>query len=269
MTVQHLLAAVDLPLDIAGSLPAGLFSHGDLIAHITSSLAVQLLRGGAAFDVAGNEEADEEVGQGSEVEDVEPDGKCLARGDDARLRELRCLGDGGHLLGAGRSGNSSSFVSDAVRAKDEILKRLQSTDGGGDDVVDRSALGSNNVFGHDVSGGDGRNVCDEGVNHGEGGSNYELGDLHAGQGALHDVGDLDGKCRESIVSVLKEAVSKAGSHMQRVSAQVKTYHQSVDKGVEEAEDPDGAGHVAHTSPHAHHGSGVVVSLQSRAVLALG
>lgn len=43
----------------------------------------------------------------------------------------------------------------------------------------------------------------------------------------------------------------------------------MDKGVEEAEDPDGAGHVAHTSPHAHHGSGVVVGLQSRAVLALG
>lgn len=43
----------------------------------------------------------------------------------------------------------------------------------------------------------------------------------------------------------------------------------MDKGVEEAEDPDGAGHVPHTSPHAHHGASMVVSLQSRAVLALG
>lgn len=218
MAVQHLLAAIDLPLNIAGSFPAGLFSESDLVAHITSSLTVQLLRGGAALDVAGNEEADEEVGEGSEVEDVEPDGKCLTRGNDARLRELRCLGDGGQLLGAGRSGSStssSSFVGDVVRTKDEILKRIQSTDGGGDDVVEGSALGSRSVFGHDVSGGDGRNVCDEGVHHGAGSSDNELGDLHASQGALHDVGDLDGKGRQSVVSVLKEAVSKQG-HIQVV-----------------------------------------------------
>lgn len=43
----------------------------------------------------------------------------------------------------------------------------------------------------------------------------------------------------------------------------------MDKGVEEAEDPDGAGHVTHTSPHAHHSTGVVVGLQRRAVFALG
>lgn len=88
MAIQHLLAAIDLPLNIAGSFPAGLFSESDLVAHVSGSLAIQLLRGGAALDVAGNEEADEEVGEGSEVEDVEPDGKCLAGSDDARLREL-------------------------------------------------------------------------------------------------------------------------------------------------------------------------------------
>lgn len=99
-------------------------------------------------------------------------------------------------------------MGDVVRSEDEILKRIQSTDGGGDDVADGSALGSRNVFGHDVSGGDGRNVCDEGVNHGESGSDNELGDLHASQGALHDVGDPDGKGRQSVVSVLKRLISK-------------------------------------------------------------
>lgn len=39
--------------------------------------------------------------------------------------------------------------------------------------------------------------------------------------------------------------------------------------VEENKDPDGHRHVADASPHAHHGTGVVVRLQSRAELALG
>lgn len=48
-----------------------------------------------------------------------------------------------------------------------------------------------------------------------------------------------------------------------------TYHQCVDSGVEEAEHPDGGGHEAHTSPHAEHGTGVVVSLERGAALSLG
>lgn len=39
--------------------------------------------------------------------------------------------------------------------------------------------------------------------------------------------------------------------------------------VEEQKGPDGHRHVAHTSPHAHHGTGMMVCLQSRAQLALG
>ena len=38
--------------------------------------------------------------------------------------------------------------------------------------------------------------------------------------------------------------------------------------VQEAEEPDSWSHVAHTSPHAHHRTSVVVSLQSRRSLAL-
>lgn len=43
----------------------------------------------------------------------------------------------------------------------------------------------------------------------------------------------------------------------------------MDSRVEEDEDPDGCRHVAHTSPHGHHSTGVVVSLECRAVFALG
>ena len=48
-----------------------------------------------------------------------------------------------------------------------------------------------------------------------------------------------------------------------------TYHHGMDEGVNQDEDPDGRGHVSHTSPHAQHGTGVVVGLQGGAGLALG
>lgn len=48
-----------------------------------------------------------------------------------------------------------------------------------------------------------------------------------------------------------------------------TYHQSMNTRVDEGKHPNRSRHVAHTSPHAHHGAGVVVSLQRGAQLALG
>lgn len=50
---------------------------------------------------------------------------------------------------------------------------------------------------------------------------------------------------------------------------VETYHQGVDKGVDENEHPDRSRHVAHASPHAEHSTSVMVGLESRAELALG
>lgn len=47
------------------------------------------------------------------------------------------------------------------------------------------------------------------------------------------------------------------------------YHQGMDERVEKDKDPNGGGHVAHASPHAHHGSGVMVGLQCGAEFALG
>src|SRR4051794_26958918 len=75
--LNHALAAVDFPLDVAGSIPAGLLGQ---VAHLLGGLALELLGGVAALDVAGDEEADKEVGQGGKVQDVEPDGKGLAGG---------------------------------------------------------------------------------------------------------------------------------------------------------------------------------------------
>lgn len=51
--------------------------------------------------------------------------------------------------------------------------------------------------------------------------------------------------------------------------QREAYHQSVDEGVHESKHPDRGRHVTNTRPHAHHSSGVVVGLKSRAGLALG
>jgi hypothetical protein len=48
-----------------------------------------------------------------------------------------------------------------------------------------------------------------------------------------------------------------------------TYHKGVNKGVNENKLPDGSRHVTHASPHAEHGSSVVVGLESRTELALG
>lgn len=42
----------------------------------------------------------------------------------------------------------------------------------------------------------------------------------------------------------------------------------MDERVEESKDPDGGGHVSDAGPHAHHGSGVVVGLESGRTLAL-
>lgn len=47
-----------------------------------------------------------------------------------------------------------------------------------------------------------------------------------------------------------------------------TYHHRMDSRVDKDEHPDRGGHVAHASPHAHHGAGMVVGLERGAHLAL-
>lgn len=74
--------SIDLGLDAASGVPPGLLRDRDLA--LTAALALALgFRTGPA-QVARDEESDEEVGQGSEVEDVEPDSKSLAGCDDGR-----------------------------------------------------------------------------------------------------------------------------------------------------------------------------------------
>lgn len=189
-----MLAAVDLPLDVTGSLPASLFSQGDLVAHAASSLTAELLGRAAALDVARDEEADEEVGERGKVDDVDPDGKRLTSSESAGLDKVECPGDSGGLADGG-CGRSFGSASDLGRSKDELLERIQGTDGGRDDVVDRGAPGDGRLFSDDVGRGDGGNVCDEGRDHGECSSNDELGDLHGGQGTLQGRGNSDGEGR--------------------------------------------------------------------------
>lgn len=115
-------------------------------------------------------------------------------------------------------------------------------------------------------------------------ANNELGYLERGEGALKDARHTDMKCGEGIVGVLFELL--AGLQIM-IGGAVGNYHKSVDKGVEDAEDPNGRRHktiielerdrnklvsgrnIPDTSPHADHCTRVMVSLQETALFALG
>lgn len=50
---------------------------------------------------------------------------------------------------------------------------------------------------------------------------------------------------------------------------LRTYHQRVNQRIDENKDPDRRRHISHTSPHAQHGTSMVIGLESRAELSLG
>lgn len=81
------------------------------------------------------------------------------------------------------------------------------------------------------------------MNGGTGTTDEELGDLHGGEETFDGGWDADFEGGEGVVGV----------------------HESMDGGVEEDEDKDWRGHEPNTCPHAHHGSGVVISLQGAAL----
>lgn len=128
--------------------------------------AADLGRGVAALEVAGNEEAHEEIGQGSEVKHVEPDGKVLAGAHDAGLSDVVSLSSCQTL----RDGSLSSGLSLGDRlstgTKDELLEGVDGgCSNGGNDGVRRS----DGVLDRNGGGGgcsDGKRVGDECVNHG-------------------------------------------------------------------------------------------------------
>lgn len=225
--------AIDLTLNVLGSLPAGLLGNGDAVAKAS---VLDVLGGGvAAAEVALDEERDEEVGQGGEIEHVEPDGKGGAAGGDARgdlaaERVLDAANKTGGGVGGGRSAGSGGGSRD----------RLASHDGDG--------------------------VVDERVDHRTGTTDEELGDLHRGKRALDEHWDADVESGDSVVGVLEYGQFSCSFSVMFWS---EAYHHGVDEGVEEHEDPNRNRHVTHTSPHAHHGTSVVISLEGRAELALG
>lgn len=103
-------STVDLALHTLGSIPAGLLGGlSDSLSGSTKTavlLATRLLLGVAALDVASDKEAHEEVGERSEVEDIEPGGKVLAAGGDAgNVDALDAINHtGGGLRADGRRG---------------------------------------------------------------------------------------------------------------------------------------------------------------------
>lgn len=69
--------------------------------------------------------------------------------------------------------------------------------------------------------------------------------------------------------MLARDISFLGQNARQAHVKSKTHHQRVDEGVDENKLPDGSRHVSDASPHAEHGTGVVVGLEGRAELALG
>ena len=150
--------------------------------------------GVATLDVAGDEEADKEVGQGGQVHNVEPQSEGLAGSHDAGLDGVEGLGGGGGALGL----RGSALDNLGAGTEDELLQGVE----GSRENRGISGLGSDGLLDGAAGNGDGDDVGDKGVRQGVGGTEQELGDLEAGKGALDEDGDLDRERGEGVVSVL-------------------------------------------------------------------
>lgn len=166
---------INLTLHLLGSLPPCLLSHGDVVDGLS---VLGLLSSVAAARVALDEERDEEIGERSKVEDVEPDGKGGVVAGDAGNKALAIGGLGG--------------VDASSIAKDKDLLAVNNSAGGLDSGSSLLGVGDNN----------GNSVGDEGVNDGVGGTEKELGNLHAGKGTLNGGRNADIEGSNGVVGVL-------------------------------------------------------------------
>lgn len=167
--------AIDLTLHLLGSLPARLLSHGDIVDGLS---VLGLLGSVAAARVALDEERDEEIGERSEVEHVEPDGEGGVVAGNAGDNALAICGLGG--------------VDASSIAEDKYLLAVNNSAGSLDSGSSLLGVGDNN----------GDSVRDEGVDDGVGGTEKELGDLHAGEGTLDGSRNADVEGSNGVVSVL-------------------------------------------------------------------
>jgi hypothetical protein len=201
--------AVDLALDALGGVPAGLLGgeHGVADAAVGEAAllvgAAALRLGAAALEVAGDEEGDEEVGQGRQVQHVEPDGESLANGGDA---------GGGLVLGlvkdalgsgaGGLGGDNGGWVGSLGGAKDGLLQAVEE----GSSSLGRLGGGGHGArdSGHGLGDGDldRDGIVDKGVDHGVGCADEELGNLQGGQGALDRGRDANVEGSDGVVGVL-------------------------------------------------------------------
>lgn len=169
--------SVDLGLEITRSIPASLLRYSDLALATIFALTRGL--GSGTAKVAGDEELDEEIGEGSEVEDVEPNGKRLTLSDNARDDLFLVY----NFLGGGELEDRVSYscwdlvVDDSCgggishlgrNTENELLKVVQEGCGGsGSRVGGGGGRGrGGGCGGLDDCGCDRDGVADEGVDHG-------------------------------------------------------------------------------------------------------
>lgn len=89
----------------------------------------------------------------------------------------------------------------------------------------------------------------------EGDANQELEDLECGERAFDCARNAVTESNYSVVGVLREGLAEV-----MLGGFGRTYHHSVNTSVHERKHPDWRTHVAHSSPHTKHSSGMVVSL---------
>ena len=236
------------------------------------SLALLWLR---SSNIAPVEEAHEEVHQWSEIKDIQPSREGLPLSIEAVNRAVSRDGllhlSRGLTRLANRLRKTLSTSSSINNALHSIPRSLSS--GSVANVL--SGINDNAL-----DGGDWDIVGDEAVGGGVVDTDYELADLEGCEGLLDGFWDADAEGGYGVVRVLSEMLAGARkkkgyevwSEVVVVSIwggrRENAYHHSVNTRVQEAEEPDSWSHVAHTSPHAHHRTSVVVSLESRRSLAL-
>ena len=170
-------------------------------------------------DVALDEKSGEEESKWGEVEDIEPNGKGLAGGINARntlvLGVVKNLWDSGTVVSSLEFGKllvtvgtidvlgESFFTSSAVQKLHKHGTNAPSSSSGcgsSSDGRDRGGGGRCNLFDREHL--DWYGVGDEGVERGVRDSNEELADLHGCQGTLNSLRNVDREGSKGVVCVL-------------------------------------------------------------------
>lgn len=265
----HLLTDMCIPIKRT-IRPLRSIDHRSL--HSLSHILILRLR---ASHITSIKEAHKQIHQRPQIKDIQPSRKRLSwsiqtiHSPISRNSLMHNIGSiRGLSYGLRETLSSRSTVDNGL---DGVLRGLA-----GRSVV-QGVGGIRNDF---LDMGHGDVVGDEGVRGGIIDADEELADLQGCKGLLDGLGNADVEGGDGVVGVLgvRLAICSGIGGSETAGAGVRSkdggkgggsYHQGVNTGVGEAEQPDRGRHVAHSSPHAQHCASVVVGLERGAGLSLG